>query len=394
MAQNLTSKIVLRLDAIKKNGKSPCCLQVFINGKRKVIRLGFDVKPKYFNLASQCIRLPRSRKVEEDKMNSLIDKALAKTHLIFFEALAFDNHLTRESFTRLYLNSNLKKDFYKWMEEMIELESEIRSPDTVRMYGNCLSELRRYKDKCIFSDINYDFIAGFDVHLKKTGKVTNTVWRFHKDLRKFINLAIKKKVLRDNPYQDFKIKKARTEPVFLTPEELQKLIKLYDKRVLDSDLQSILRQFLFMCSTGIRISDVRLLTEENIIGDTIVWQPKKTRESRMIQRNQLSVFAQRMIEEARGEHTYYLFRVTSDQNVNDYLRAHHGLRPRINKRVTTKVGRHTFATVFLECGGKVEVLQRILGHSKIETTMVYVHISRKQQRVQMEQFDSFIELKR
>ena len=38
------------------------------------------------------------------------------------------------------------------------------------------------------------------------------------------------------------------------------------------------------------------------------------------------------------------------------------------------MARHTFATSFLSLGGKVEVLQKIMGHSKLETTMVYVHI--------------------
>jgi site-specific recombinase XerD len=46
----------------------------------------------------------------------------------------------------------------------------------------------------------------------------------------------------------------------------------------------------------------------------------------------------------------------------------------INKPISFHVGRHTFATSFLRAGGKVEQLQPLLGHSKINTTMIYVHI--------------------
>jgi site-specific recombinase XerD len=43
--------------------------------------------------------------------------------------------------------------------------------------------------------------------------------------------------------------------------------------------------------------------------------------------------------------------------------------------VTYHVSRHTFATNFIISGGNVTVLQKLLGHSKIEDTMIYVHIA-------------------
>ena len=49
----------------------------------------------------------------------------------------------------------------------------------------------------------------------------------------------------------------------------------------------------------------------------------------------------------------------------------------LKKRLTFHTARHTYATGFLNAGGKVEVLQRIMGHTDIKTTMVYVHISRE-----------------
>ena len=37
--------------------------------------------------------------------------------------------------------------------------------------------------------------------------------------------------------------------------------------------------------------------------------------------------------------------------------------------------RHTFATMYLRAGGGVRQLQSILGHSKLETTMIYLHLA-------------------
>src|SRR5690606_23637544 len=46
----------------------------------------------------------------------------------------------------------------------------------------------------------------------------------------------------------------------------------------------------------------------------------------------------------------------------------------IKKRITFHVARHTFATAFLRAGGKVENLQKLLGHSSLSQTMIYVHL--------------------
>lgn len=45
----------------------------------------------------------------------------------------------------------------------------------------------------------------------------------------------------------------------------------------------------------------------------------------------------------------------------------------VSKRVKSHTLRHSFATHFLENGGDVAILQRLLGHTSLETTQIYVH---------------------
>ncbi len=50
-------------------------------------------------------------------------------------------------------------------------------------------------------------------------------------------------------------------------------------------------------------------------------------------------------------------------------------RARISVEVTPHVLRHTFATIFLQKGGSIAALKKILGHDRLSTTEIYLNLT-------------------
>jgi integrase/recombinase XerD len=359
----LTAKIVIKDDYIRANGTCALYLQVFINGIRKKLPLHISVKPSEFDKLKQKVK---SQNPYFKDYNLLIEKAFADINAIEISYRLGGEILTMEKFLHEYLNPNSRIDFIRFWELEMENQKLIRDAATVKQQMSTLRKVKKYKSSILFFDITKDFYDKMIFHFAKVEKNSpHTVQTVAKNFKKYLHIANELGIKTPLRFQDIKTPKPTSNRCFLMPEEIYTMNEYYQSKFINENLKNILARFLFACFTGLRISDIKAITTENIVHDTLMFFTHKTGK---MQRISLSDSALKFI----GKDKLFYGKYT-DQHINRELKDI-AKACGIKKRISFHVSRHSFATNFLLCGGRVEDLQKLLGHSDIGETMTYVHI--------------------
>lgn len=378
-----SARIIQRTDAVRSDGTAALALQVIISRKRKVFPLKIWVKPEEFDKSQPSVSINRGggewRKLE-DKYNAIMLNNLSKALNILAESRMRHQQLDIDAFVEKFSNGKLDTDFIAFIEASIEKERGLIAESTTKDNEKVLSRLRTYRAELPFSMISVSFLKDFQKHLQKRRLAPNTIAATHKGLRKFIRQAMLDMPGLKNPYENFPIRWADQERTFLEPQELMTFLEAYNAPdQLAGAMRRACRCFLFQCFTGLRVSDAKALTIENVVGEHLVFIAMKTKRTKLQQRIRLNRIARQLIADAEAEYgrkqqRRSLLFFYNDDNV--YNRALRDLAAYlcIKKHLSSHVGRHTFASNYLLSGGKVERLMRLMGHSKLETTMIYVHL--------------------
>ena len=136
----------------------------------------------------------------------------------------------------------------------------------------------------------------------------------------------------------------------------------------------------FYCFTGLAYSDLKKLTEDDIVIGTNgkKWIKIKRKKTEVLSKIPILPVVQTIIDRYQN-HPYciekdVLLPVYSNQKMNGYLKEIAELS-RIKKNLTTHLARHTFATtVTLNNDVPIESVSKMLGHSSINMTKVYARL--------------------
>lgn len=373
------------------DGTKAIWVSLYLHGKK--VRFNTQVTCKEEKFDNIKGRIKGNTKEVKDN-NLIVQNCVSRINDIQVKYRLRNKELTPDLLKTEYKNPTYGLDFIVFLEDAIKERSKDMAATTTSQHRVLISKLKQFKDDISFSEITPDFILNFQRFLKHTLKNdVGTTYNALKNLRTYINVAIRKELIEKNPFQDVNLKRnSTTERVHLTAEERNKIWVAYNNRIskIPDGLIKYMRWFLFMCYTGLRISDLRKIEKSDIINNILVYVPHKTSaQKKETIKLPLISKSQQLIKDEKNNCNNLLFNCCSEQKMNTKIKEVVKILG-IRKKVTNHTARHTFATLFYETTNDVAVLQKLLGHSKITQTMIYVHITDKKINEQMQVFEDSI----
>ena len=387
-----SAKAIINKKRIRLDGRARIYLRVIISRDVKDINLEVTWYPELFD-NGECLARYKGDKEAKD-VNLIVSDAIAKASEIFIQYRLRRKTINLSSFISDYVTNINKDNFIAYYEaKMLERlrDGEIELSTRIN-HQVTLNHLKSWKRILLFSELDDRTAYQFEKYLlKKTGALSiNARYGQHRNFRTYLNAAKKEKIEFTNPYEFFRLKTAMGRFIPLTIDQFRFIWENYHNRVYKGREREAVRAFLFCCVTGMRHGDVRRVTTDWIDGDFFDFTPYKTRKHGTKVRVPASKEALRLIgDELREVGKLPMFSSIPEQKQNEYMRnIGRGFKFRIN--LCFQVARETFATLYMEQDGKLEVLASFLGHTTTKMSEKYVKIRDQRKRQEMERISSFV----
>lgn len=235
------------------------------------------------------------------------------------------------------------------------------SENTARLYEITLHSFAKAMQGRKWSEITSDDITNYLIIKKTSGASNNTIVANISAIRGLFNWMSRNYPLPLNPAKFIESpKKEKTVPHVLNADDIIKAVQQEQ----NTDIKLAI---MIMITTGMRVSEARKLTYEQINmsnAQTIV-KGKGNKER--------TIFFPSYIIEAiklRGKQEGEIFAGWQDR---DFRYAIYLAFDRIGVKMSPHLLRHTFASNAINRGMRLDVLREILGHTSISTTQIYMH---------------------
>lgn len=301
---------------------------------------------------------------------------------------AYQGQLQEEGF--------LLKSFEAYLRQIQSRIGVDRALKTFKLRSYQLSILREYvkqqyklKDIAL-SQLDKAFIEGFEYYLTiDRGLKPSTIAGTLSTLQSIVLQAVRRGYLDLNPFMGYSYDRPKGEPRSITRAELQALIAL---EIVWENYRIVRDLFVFSCFTGLAISDVRNLREEQLVTEEgQLWIKGRRQKTKTHYRVQVLPPALTMIERYRGRRSGFVFDVPTTDVI---LNGMHYLRKQLqmDRPLTFHMARHTFASLItLSSGVPLETVSQMLGHSDLRTTQIYAQVSSERIRQDMQRVQARIQ---
>ena len=373
----------------RKDGMCPIIFRLSHHRKTIAISTGFAVPPEYWNEKNREVKRSYNGVSSVARLNNLLIKKKTELRdgINELEEIGQLGGLSITELKNTLTQPTNTISFFDFTNRLISEMEEANRFGNAKAYRCAVGALKNFNKKEFlrFEEMTYTYLKRFETaHLKK-GNSINGLSMYMRTFRAIYNKAIHQGVVSADSYP-FKKYKIKSEPTAKRAISIEKI-----RRILNLELEPGTPLFntrnYFLCSylmNGISFIDMAFLKLDNIIDGRIQYRRQKTARYYDIKLTpQLSTIMDCYL--IGKDKTDYIFPIIKRKEMQDQFKDIQWERKRYNKRLkeianlckieehlTSYVSRHSMATNLILNDVPINALSKMLGHSDISTTEIYI----------------------
>ncbi|WP_424492740.1 phage integrase SAM-like domain-containing protein [Salinimicrobium sp. GXAS 041] len=380
-------KIVIRKKKLK-DGKYPVMLRITKNRRTKLLHMGLRTWKNDFNEdKGEFLRsYPNYRKrnifLANQKLyaEKIIDDFLEKGKVFTVEDIA----------SAMADGDNSEIDVWTFFKQRVDHLQRSDKMGTAKAYEETNAALKKFHSGSLnFKDVNVQFLERFELYMRNRGNQEGGIAFKMRHLRAVYNEAILKDVVEQNfyPFKKYRISKLKRKEnkIALSISEL----KAFENADLSENPHLIESHHYFVFSfycRGMNFADMAFLKWSDVRNNKITYSRQKTQKLFVIEilppvEKILKYFKE---QKSTSPYVFPIF-LKEGMSAKQIANRRHKVLSRYNRRlneiaslvgldrrISSYVARHSYATIMMHKGASVEVISEALGHSNVQITTSYL----------------------
>lgn len=266
------------------------------------------------------------------------------------------------------------------------------SPNTIEAYRNDLAHLEAFmmRNNLKLENVTLEQLHTFAASLHEYGITPRSQARVLSGVRSFFRFLVLDGVVESDPTELLEWPSLPDHlPVVLTLEEIDRIEDSIDLSKAEGARNRAIIEVLFSC--GLRVSElVNMKLSDLYLEDRMLLVRGKGNKERLVPVSNKAIadlkrwfFDRNLMKIKPGEDDYVFLNRRGAHLTRTMILImvkRQAEEAGIKKTISPHPFRHSFATALLQGGADLRSIQAMLGHEKIDTTLVYTHISNEQLR--------------
>lgn len=266
------------------------------------------------------------------------------------------------------------------------------SPNTIEAYRNDLAHLEAFmmRNNLKLENVTLEQLHTFAASLHEYGITPRSQARVLSGVRSFFRFLVLDGVVESDPTELLEWPSLPEHlPVVLTLEEIDRIEDSIDLSKAEGARNRAIIEVLFSC--GLRVSElVNMKLCDLYLEDRVLLVRGKGNKERLVPVSNKAIadlkrwfFDRNLMKIKPGEDDYVFLNRRGAHLTRTMILImvkRQAEEAGIKKTISPHTFRHSFATALLQGGADLRSIQAMLGHEKIDTTLVYTHISNEQLR--------------